>query len=482
MIPLTPEQAGAALGLGPLDVWVSGVSIDSRSVRRGDLFVALRGERYDGHDFVGAALAGGAAAAIVERRAVDKVRGVVDSQPAARGKPIYAVDDCLEALWLLARQVRRSAGAKVFAVTGSVGKTCTKDLLRAMVGQVCRVVATEANQNNEVGVPLTLFAIEPATEAVVLEMGMRGRGQIAQLAAVAEPDVGVITNVHPVHLELLGSVEAIAQTKVELLWGLRPGGVAVVPSNSRVLQPFVGDLDCRVVRFGTDTRDAEADVVGWTESSAAHGGGVFAVRWPNGEVRIETAALPAHTLENSVAAVAACYAAGLPVDVCVRGINTVEFSGGRGQVFALPKMWVIDDTYNANPAAVRAALDHLVSVAREKGGRAVAVLGDMLELGPQSEEFHREIGEYAAASGVAALWGVGPQSVATVEGFRTKSSERTGTRGQPAAGHVMSSEESSAVLEHLLPGDVVLFKASRGIGLEPMVRSLLAEAGSFVKE
>lgn len=318
MIPLRPEQAGAALGLGPLDLWVRGVSIDSRTVKRGDLFVALRGERYDGHDFVGAALTGGAAAAVVERRALDQVRSAVASQPAARGKPLYAVDDCLEALWSLAREVRRSAEVKVFAVTGSAGKTCTKDLLRAMAGQVCRVVATEANQNNEVGVPLTLFAVEPGTEAVVLEMGMRGRGQIAQLAAVAEPDVGVITNIHPVHLELLGSLEAIAQAKVELLCGLCPGGVAVVPSKSQVLRPFIADLGCRVVRFSTDTRDSAADVVGWTEASSGQGGSVFALRWPEGEVRIESKVLPAHAVENSVAAAAACYAAGLPVAVCAR--------------------------------------------------------------------------------------------------------------------------------------------------------------------
>lgn len=483
MIVLTAEQAGRALGLSRLAGPVVGVSIDSRSISPGDLFVALRGERLDAHDFVGAALAAGASAAVIERRAAAGVRAAIAAQGSDQVlKPLYEVDNTLEALWALAREVRRQAHARVFAITGSVGKTSTKDLLRAMVGVVGTVVATAANQNNEVGLPLTLFNVGPETDAVILEMGMRGAGQIAQLAAVAEPDIGVITNIHPVHLELLGTLDGIARAKAELVCGLRAGGVAVVPQGCPILQPYLPQEPCRIVRFGTDPANAEAEVTGWTEGRAGGSGCTLRLRWPEGEASIETGALPAHVVENAVAAVAACYAAGLPVELCAQGINQVEFSAGRGQLLALPGMWVIDDTYNANPAAVRAAIDHLVVVAAEKGGRAVAVLGDMLELGPRAAVFHREIGEYAAGRGVAALWAVGPLSRATLEGFCSHLREPHGASAQPCAGHVASCEESSPVMEALAPGDVVLFKASRAIGLERMVRRLVDGAGVVVKE
>jgi UDP-N-acetylmuramoyl-tripeptide--D-alanyl-D-alanine ligase len=483
MIALSPEQAGRALGLGPLAHAVAGVSIDSRSVKPGDLFVALRGERFDGHDFVGEAFAAGAVAAVVERGAAAKVRAaLVDAGSELGGKPLYAVDGTLEALWALAREVRRVTKATVFAITGSAGKTSTKDLLRAMAGEVRSVVATPANQNNEIGVPLTLFRTQPDTEAVILEMGMRGPGQIAQLAAVAEPDIGVITNIHPVHLELLGTLDAIARAKAELVTGLKGGGVVVVPWGCAVLQPYLSRRECRVIRFGTDPASTGADVTGWIERSAGRTGWILRLRWPEGEARLETEQLPAHIVENAVAAVAACYAANLPVEACAEGINRVEFSDGRGQLLTLPDLCIIDDTYNANPAAVKAAIDHLVKVAAEKGGRAVAVLGDMLELGPRAAVFHREMGEYAADRGVSALWGVGPLSMATVEGYCARVCEKYGADIRPCAGHVASAEETSAVMHALTPGDVVLFKASRAIGLERMVRQLVDDAGPVTKE
>jgi UDP-N-acetylmuramoyl-tripeptide--D-alanyl-D-alanine ligase len=483
MIALSPEQAGRALGVGPLAHAVAGVSIDSRSIKAGDLFVALRGERFDGHDFVGDAFAAGAAAAVVEREVAARVSAaLVDAGSNPGAKPLYVVDSTLEALWALAREVRRATQATVFAITGSVGKTSTKDLLRAMAGEVRSVVATPANQNNEVGVPLTLFRVQPDTEAVVLEMGMRGPGQIAQLAAVAEPDIGVITNIHPVHLELLGTLDAIARAKAELVAGLRRGGVAVVPGDCAVLQPYLSRQGCRVVRFGTDPHSTGAEVAGWIERSAGAADWILRLRWPEGEADLETGQLPAHVVANAVAAAAACYAAGLPVEVCAQGINRAEFSGGRGQLLTLPDLCIIDDTYNANPAAVKAAIDHLVRVAADKGGRPVAVLGDMLELGPRSAVFHREIGEYAAERGVSALWGVGPLSRATVEGYCARVCEKYGADIRPCAGHVASAEETSAVMHALTPGDVVLFKASRAIGLERMVRQLVTDAGPVMKE
>jgi|WetSurMetagenome_2_1015567.scaffolds.fasta_scaffold08393_4 UDP-N-acetylmuramoyl-tripeptide--D-alanyl-D-alanine ligase len=478
MIELTPAQAGRALGGEPLAASVRGISIDTRSLRAGDMFVALRGERFDGHEFVGAALAAGASALVVCREAATQV----GAEAAAYGAAVYEVDDTLQALWGLAREVRRSSTATVFAITGSVGKTSTKDALAAMVGRARRVVATAANQNNEIGVALTLLSIEPDTEAVVVEMGMRGLGQIAQLAEVAEPDVGVITNVHPVHLELLGSMEHIAQAKAELVGRLRSDGVAVVPAGCDLLEPYVAAHAGLVVRFSTDPHAADAEVVGAIEQGAGGAERYLRVRWPEGEVSVETTNMWSHAVTNAVAAAAACYAAGLPMEACVAGINDLRLSAGRGQIISLAGLWVIDDTYNANPAAVRAALDNLVSLAGEKGGRAVAVLGDMLELGPRSGSFHREIGEYACERGVRRLWGVGRQSLATVEGFRERCREAGSAKEGCEAGHVGSAEECAPVLSSLEPGDVVLFKASRSMGLETMVRRVVDQGGTTKKE
>jgi len=397
-------------------------------------------------------------------------------------RPVYEVEDTLAALWALAREVRRKSPALVFAVTGSAGKTSTKDLLGAMVGRVRRVVTTAANQNNEVGVALTLLAIEPDTEAVIVEMGMRGRGQIAALSEVAEPDIGVITNIYPVHLELLGSLEGIAEAKAELAKGLRPGGIAVVPADCTVLQPFVESADRLTVWFGTDCLEGSADVEGSLRSHPGGGGHVLSLKWPGGQVEVETSYMPRHTVENAVAAAAACYGAGLPVAECAVGIASAKFSGGRGDIVHVAGLRIIDDTYNANPAAVRAAVDNLVRLAAETGGRPVAVLGDMLELGPESERYHREIGEYAADAGVRALWGVGPRAEATVEGFRRRWGIKPASDADWTAGHVGSAEETSPVSAGLRPGDVVLFKASRSVHLETMVRRIMDETETGTKE
>ncbi len=470
MLVLSAEEAGRSLERGPLKTEVFGVSTDTRSLKPGDLFVALRGERFDGHDYVEAALAAGACGAVVERNAW-----------AARSVPgdnIYPVADTLEALGALAREVRRKSGALVLAVTGSAGKTSTKDILGAMVARTCRVAMTAANQNNEVGVPMTLLQIEPDTQAVIVEMGMRGRGQIAALARVAEPDVGIITNIHPVHLELLGSLENVAQAKAELIDGLRLGGVAVVPLVCEPLEPCLAGAERRVVRFvaaaGLPCANECADVLGRVEPEESDHAQTLLVRWPTGEARLEIPAIPRHTLENLVAAAAACYAAGLPVEQCLPGFLDSGPGKGRGEVIELPGLCLIDDTYNANPAAVRAAIDNLVRVAARRGGRPVAVLGDMRELGPQERLYHRQSGEYAAAAGVELVWGVGPLSESTAEGFRAARDPKGDVAA--TAGHVPSPAETSLVAASLRPGDVVLFKASRGVRLEVMVDAVSEQA------
>ena len=476
MITLDGAQAGRALGSQALAEPVTGVSIDSRSLQKGDLFVAIRGEKFDGHDFVQAAFDAGACGAVVQK-ADWRGRAGVDI-----GR-VYPVKDTVKALGSLAREVRRASSATVYGITGSVGKTSTKDLLKAALGRVSQVVATKANQNNEVGLPLTLLSIESDTEAVVAEMGMRGLGQIAELATIAEPDVGVITNIHPVHLELLGTLENVAQAKAELVGGVRKGGVAVVPAACEVLEPLLHGCDCRLVRYAaTETESGAgitgAEVTGWLESDSHRGGQILRLRWPDEEIRVAVSHLPKHTLENAVAALAACYASGLPIDECARGVAEAEASEGRGRIIELGPLCVIDDTYNANPAAVRAAVDDLVQRAKRRGGRAVAVIGDMLELGPESSRFHEEVGVYAAEAGVSLLWGVGPRTEATVGGFTHWCEVHQAVGEEWGAGHAESSADAEGLLPLLEAGDVVLFKASRGVRLENMIRKVVDEASA----
>lgn len=472
MIPLSAEEAGAALGLGAIAKAVEGVSIDSRRTRRGDLFVALKGERFDGHDYICEAFAAGASGAVVEAAWwAEEGRAVAARLPAGTVTTVYPVADTLVALGSLARAVRRKAHAKVIAVTGSVGKTGTKDLLAKMVSRLVHTIATPANQNNDIGVPLTLLAIERDTAVVIVEMGMRGLGQVARLAEIAEPDVGVITNVHPVHLELLGSLENIAQAKAEILDGLLPGGVGVIPADCPHLDPLVAACSRRVVKFGLQDDAERADV--WCEYERAGGrqGANLTVHWPGGSARVSTPFGARAKIENAMAAVAACYAAGLPVGDCVAGLEEASFTPARGDIEVVGGWLVIDDTYNASPAAVKASLDELVHVAEHEARRPVAVLGDMLELGAEAERFHEEIGIYAAERGVQMLWGVGPLARAAVEAFKS----RMGDTG--VAGHADSPSDFQGLCMHLRPRDVILFKASRSIKLEVMV-GLLRQVAS----
>ena len=396
--------------------------IDSRRAHPGDLFVGLPGERVDGGRFAADVLGAGAWGVLVG----EAWAGVEDDDEAV----VLVATDPLLALQRLATAWRRELGAQVNGVTGSTGKTSTKDLLAAMVDQQRRVVATPLNLNTEIGLPLTILGAPADTEVLVLEMAMRGAGQIAELAAIAEPDVGVIVNVGPVHLELLGSVEAIAATKAELIAGLRPGGTAVIPAGEPLLDPHRRD-DVTTVTFG-----------------------------PGGDVAELPAGLAvpftsAHMRSNALAALAAARAVGVEPG----GRLEVALSELRGQRVEAPGgVVVIDDCYNANPMSMRAALDDLAASAP---GRRVAVLGDMLELGPDERRFHEEIGAHARATGVDLLVTVGPLAAAMAEEFGGESEE------------VATAAEAAALLPSLVrEGDTVLVKASRGVGLEVVAEGL----------
>ena len=422
-------------------------SVDSRSVRAGELFVGLRGEREDGGAHAAAALRAGAWGVLVEPA---HARAAL---AAHTGGAVLAHEDPLAGLQRLALAWRRelgARGARVLAVTGSAGKTSTKDILAALLGAQLRTAASPENLNTEIGLPLAMLAAGADSQALVLEMAMRGPGQIAQLTAIAEPDVGVIVNVGPAHLELLGSLQAIAAAKAELIAGLAPGASVVVPACEPLLDAHLR-ADLRTLSFGEggDVRMIERRADG-------------SVLIGHGRERIELrpSFSQAHNLRNLLAAVAAMRALGMTPS----GRLDVRFSAMRGQRRALAGgVVLIDDCDNANPMSMRAAIDELADTA---AGRAVAVLGDMLELGPEAARMHREIGEHARARGVALLLTVGPLAA-----------EMRGSFAGEA--HVVADAQAAA---ELLPGllregDTVLLKGSRGVGLERVAQALAAGPG-----
>jgi len=446
------EAAGAELvlegergGEGPV-----GVAIDSRRVAPGELFVGLPGERADGGTFAEAALAAGAWGVLVAPPHADRLTRAASSSGAA----VLVHPDPLLAMQSLARAWRgelRARGARVVAITGSTGKTSTKDILAALLAPRLRTAATPANLNTEIGLPLAILAAPADSECLVLELAMRGRGQIAQLAAIAEPDVGVIVNVGPAHLELLGSLEAIAAAKAELIAGLAPGAVAVLPAREPLLAPHLRD-DLRVITFGE-----HGDVT----LAAIEPDGVVVIAHEGGRSELRPSFSGAHNRLNLLAAVAVADA----LQVEVGGSLAVSFSAMRGERVELAGgVVVIDDCYNANPMSMRAAIEDLAETAP---GRRVAVLGEMLELGPQAPRMHREIGLYAAEHGIAVLLAVGPLAAQIAEAYDGES-------------HTVADATAAAGLVGglLRDGDTVLVKGSRGVGLERVVEAIRARGSA----
>lgn len=392
-------------------------AVDSRAVGPGDLFVGLPGERVDGGRFAAAALEAGAWGVLVAAEHGDRARD--------RDGAVLVADDPLAALARLTTARRRDLGVPTVGITGSNGKTSTKDLLLGMLRAAGRRPhGTRQNLNTEIGLPLTVLEAPDDADVLVLEMAMRGSGQIAELVAMAEPDVGVITSIGPVHLELLGTVEAIAAAKFEIVAGLRPGATAVLPYGEPLLRPHRPPDGVEVVTFGPggDVADLDGLEIGFSS---------------------------AHMRANALAALAAARAVGAQP----HGRIAIELSAHRGQTTVLAGgITVVDDCYNANPVSMRAALDDLARAP----GRRVAVLGDMLELGPDAGRFHAEIGAYARDGRADVLVTVGPLAA-----------RMGGDHG------VETALDAIPVLEALLrPGDTVLVKGSRGVGLEVVAEAL----------
>jgi UDP-N-acetylmuramoyl-tripeptide--D-alanyl-D-alanine ligase len=438
------------------------VSTDSRDVRPGDLFVALKGERFDGHDFVPMALRRGAVAAIVENR----FRWPAErdaSEPVLLGVP-----DPLVAYQQLAAFHRSRFDIPVVAVTGSNGKTTTKEMVARVLGQRWWSLKTEANFNNRVGVPQTLLRLTARHEAAVIEMGVDAKGQTTQLTEMVRPTIGLITNIGPDHLEFFGTLTASAESKGELLDLLPKDGAAVLNADEAFFRSFASRTRCRVVSFGLS---AAAQVHAEAVVQDGHGT-AFRLLLP-GQRRSARVSLPAHgthNVLNALAAAAVGYCLGLSVNTIVGGLSKFRPANMRSEVLRHGRLTILNDCYNANPASMRAAIDLLVGLGGAK--KTIAVLGDMLELGPSASLLHREVGAHVARTGVSELIVCGALGQGIAEGAR-----EAGMAGDSIHA-VRDATEAIATLKDGIRGDeVVLVKASRGMRLEQVVEALKGRKG-----
>lgn len=455
MIKLSSSEIAEAIGArligvddakGPLRV-----VIDSREAGVGDLFFGLPGENADGGQFAPGVLQAGAWGVVV-----NEDHDAAASEAATDEQHVFVVSNTVKALGALANRWRHELGAQVIAITGSTGKTSTKDILASLLAKSRTVVATPENYNTEIGLPLTVLGAAQGTDVLVLEMAMRGRGQIEELALIAEPDVGCIVNIGPVHLELLGTVENIAAAKAELVASLKPTGKAVIPSGEPLLAPHLRpEIPTVTVGEGGDVRLLEEDPAGPADAGSSASRPTLRIATPQGEAQIRPTFSEQYLLRNLLAAVACAQLIDAPVD----GDLDVNFSALRGEVLeVLGGVTLINDCYNANPVSMRAALDNLA----QAEGRTIAVLGGMGELGVDSDRFHHEIAAHVSESGVDFLITVG---------------ELGGAYGDEYIGsieHVVNPLAAAHVVQRAaVPGDTVLVKGSRSVGLESVAEVLL---------
>lgn len=466
----TPEELASATGgrwIGPRSCAAAGISTDSRRLVQGNAFVALRGERFDAHDFLPAAAAAGASCAVVSTAWVARAFAENRSLP---GLPLLAVEDTLAALGAVARLHRARFQVPLAAVTGSNGKTTTREMLGAILRARGPALVTEGNLNNEVGLPLTLLGLDGSHWAGVVEMGMSHPGEIARLCAIARPQVGVVTNAGPAHLEQLGTVEAVADAKAELYRALPEGGVAVVNADDPRMLLRARASGRRLVTFARG-RGSQGDVVALEVLEHGPGGLRFLLSMGNRELEVRLCLVGLHNCANAAAAAAAAAALGCSDREILAGLAAARPVGRRLRLERLPSgITLLDDCYNANPSSMSAALATLAELAGRSGGRPLAVLGDMLELGAAGAEAHRALGAEAARV-ARALGAFGPSSRRLAEGARAA--------GLPEA-DLFQGEDLAALTDwvraRLAPGDLLLVKGSRGMRLERLVDSLRQSA------
>jgi UDP-N-acetylmuramoyl-tripeptide--D-alanyl-D-alanine ligase len=430
VIPVGWDEV-AALALGALEppsgaaapAQVTGIKADSRTVGPGDLFVALN----TGVAYV--------------------------AEAAAKGAATLLPDDQEAALAALGSLVRSKSSARVVAVVGSTGKTSTKDILGALCSAATATVWADASQNNEIGLPLTVCRLEPDTAVLVTEMGMRGLGQIAALCRIARPHLALVSSIGPEHLELVGTVEGVAEANAEAIDALPPGGIAVVPADASELGPHLLRSDIEILRFDRTT--------------VAGGGRTWRFPLRNGDVTLTLPFAARHMIENTLAALVAYEALGLPLDRLQAGADAIRLSRWRGEELSLPGGGlVVNDSYNANPTSMRAALLDLVERAGDR--RRVAILGEMAELGAEAPRYHEEIGALLDELGIEVVVAIGDEALPYVR-----------APGSPGRRWIARVDDFDSVFGLLLPGDAILVKASRAVGLEGIPASIEKRASAW---
>ncbi len=460
------DAVGGRVTAGDPDAVIDGAAIDSRAVRGGEAFFAFAGAVTDGHRFVGDALARGAGAAVVNRGRSDGSVGSVRSVQSTATGAVIEVADTFRALHDLARFVRTRVPEKLVGITGSAGKTTTKELLGAILASRFRVAWTPGNLNNLYGFPLSLLNVPDGTEWMVAEMGMSTPGELRQLSLLGRPDAAVFTVVRPVHLEFFGTVQAIAEAKSEILAGLSPDGFIIANADDPEVTRIARRHGARVVWYGihSDAADVRARDL-HSEPSAVGSRFVLEAGGRSQDIRLLLHGL--YNVENCLAAAACAWALGLSLEEIAAAVATVQPASMRGVVHrAAAGYTLVDDSYNSNPDAVGKALESAGALA---GNRRVAVLGDMRELGPEAPRFHRETGERAARLGFSPVVAVGELSRELAAGARSAGAETVWLPDAAAAADWAAGE--------LRAGDVVLVKASRGVGLDKVVKRLLGNAG-----
>lgn len=428
------------------DADVGGVSIDTRTLQPGDLFVALLGEHVDGHAFVAAAAAKGAIGALVSRQVDAPIAQVV-------------VDDTQLALGDLASAVRAQQHVRVIGITGSNGKTTVKTLTASILSRHGRTHVNSGNYNNEIGLPLTLLAMPADSEYAVLEMGAGKPGDIDYLAAIARPDIGLVNGIAPAHLARMGSVEGVAETKGALYSSLPADGVAIVNADDAFAPMFMGLAGGRrVIRFGLDhAADVGADIVELRVDSSH-----FVLSTPHGDADVELPLAGRHNVANALAAAAIAVALDVPLDTIVDGLENVPHVAGRLNLQPMSGSWtLIDDSYNANPGSAAAAIDTLALA----GGTRWLLLGDMAELGANAAKLHADIGALAKTRGIDRLLAVGPLSASAVEAF-----------GAGATHFTDQASLVAAAIAELAPGVTCLVKGSRSAAMDKVVAALARHA------
>lgn len=432
------------------------VSTDSRKIEPGDLYWALVGDKFDGHDFCADAIANGGAAAVIQK---NKLPGIEI--------PCVRVPDTLYALGELAREIRSKSRARYIGITGSVGKTTTKEFVHGAVRRLLRTRATEGNENNLVGLPKTLFSVEAGDECVVLELGTDRPGEIRRLTEIAQPEVGIVTSIGEAHLDKLGSVEGVLEEKSDLLRGLPQNGTAVVPQDSPFREELVAAAQSGVVTFGMEKG---ADYLIVDPTLCTHGCYGFLLETPVGKGKVTLGAPGIHQVYAATAAAAAAVSLGLPLSDVIEGLQSFSGLPGRCEVIELEQqITVVADHYNANPVSMNSAI-HMIQTFLDR--RRVFVAGEMWDLGRKSADLHEVVGSALGSGGLDLLIAVGPKTRKLIHGAR-----KAGMPNRSIKWFENTDTAAAEIPRMLKPSDVVLVKGSRGMKMEGVIDSLVRHFG-----